>query len=227
MTLAKRYRRLYAGVLYDALAFDLKLRAPFVLSTALRPIDPRPGQAIAGPAFTCHGRHVQSVAEAESLDSRRLDMLADAEPGAIQVLATASCPFLPALYGDVTAALSQRAGLAGAIVAGPVRDVARIRQVGFPLWHVGTSPVDAFGRWAITEWQTEVWFPSCGTSRGVYISPGDWVFADESGVMAIPSDRVEEACGCAEARLEREAAIRADIMNGKTATEIKQGHGRW
>jgi len=227
MTLEKRYRRLYAGVVYDALAFDLKLHAPFVLSTDLQPIDPRPGQAIAGPAFTCHGRFVLSEAEAESLDSRRLDMLKDVEPGAIQVLATASGPFLPALYGDVTAALSQRAGLVGAIVAGPVRDVARIRQTGFPLWCCGRSPVDAFGRWAITEWQTEVWFPAGGTSHGAYISPGDWVFADESGVLAIPADQVEEACECAEARLEEEAAIRLAVKDGKPAEVIKQERGRW
>ncbi len=48
----------------------------------------------------------------------------------------------------------------------------------------------------------------------VTVAEGDLVIADDSGVVFVPADRADEVLAAAEAIVEREAAIAADIRSG-------------
>ena len=73
MTLRQRYERLYAGLVYDAMTFDVQYREPFVVHHAVRSIWPLPDQVVCGPAFTCRGGLVRAP---EHIDETRAAVLA-------------------------------------------------------------------------------------------------------------------------------------------------------
>ena len=47
--------------------------------------------------------------------------------------------------GGLMAAIGKRQGVAGAVVDGGVRDIGRSRELGFPVWSRGRTPVT--GTW--------------------------------------------------------------------------------
>jgi regulator of RNase E activity RraA len=49
---------------------------------------------------------------------------------------------------------------------------------------------------------------------GVAITPGDWVIADDDGVVVIPQAEVESVLAAAEAKREKEAGQMRDIRAG-------------
>jgi regulator of RNase E activity RraA len=134
-----------------------------------------PSSRIAGPAFTvrCYPGATWALEQALEL----------AAPGEVLMVDAGGRPDVIAMG----ALMSQRAkvrGLAGAVIDGAVRDVGEIRAVGFPVFSRYVCP-RAGTHAEIGEWQTTI---CCGRTP---VSPGDWIVADESGVVVIPSDSVE------------------------------------
>ena len=55
--LVERYKKLYCGVVFDAMTFDLKVRYSFMIAKAVKPCwDFK--DVLFGPAFTCKGERV-------------------------------------------------------------------------------------------------------------------------------------------------------------------------
>jgi regulator of RNase E activity RraA len=98
--------------------------------------------------------------------------------------------------GGISAAIGQRVGLAGAIVAGSVRDVAQDGSDGLPIWSTSWTP--ASGKYRLRS--VEIMGPV--TIGGVVVRPGDLVVADETGVCFVPYQEITSV-------LERAQAISA------------------
>jgi 4-hydroxy-4-methyl-2-oxoglutarate aldolase len=119
-------------------------------------------------------------------------------------------------------------GVAGAVCDGPVRDVAALREMGFPTWARSTTA--AHGRKDGVGWVNRP--VSCG---GVIVEPGDIVVADDDGVIAFSpryAELVVKGVGLAQ---ERDAMVRKRIANGERIFEmanfgetvnIQDGHWR-
>lgn len=60
------------------------------------------------------------------------------------------------LWGDLLSAASKYRGARGTIIDGYVRDVRRIRELGFPTWATSTRPVDSAGRALIIAYDISV-----------------------------------------------------------------------
>ncbi len=89
-------------------------------------------------------------------------------------------------WGGLASRLAQRRGVRGTIMWGTCRDVEEIRQVGYPVWAVGVCPRRSrndFTFGAINE-PIEI--------QGVRITREDWIVADESGVLCIPANVVDQ-----------------------------------
>jgi 4-hydroxy-4-methyl-2-oxoglutarate aldolase len=71
-------------------------------------------------------------------------------------------------------------GLAGLVVAGPVRDIADIDGLGFPVWCAGTAPGQAAKAAVVS-----VGLPV--VVGGVLVASGDQVIADRDGVVVVPA----------------------------------------
>ena len=90
------------------------------------------------------------------------------------------------IWGELLSTAARNAGCVGVVVAGAVRDVARMRGMGFPVFAQGTCPYDSKDRQRVIDLDVPV------EIDGVTFAPGDLVFADEDGVVVVPA-RVEAA----------------------------------
>lgn len=89
-------------------------------------------------------------------------------------------------WGGLSSRLAQRRGVRGTIMWGACRDLEEIRAVGYPVWAVGVCPRRS---------RNEFTFGSINqplSITGVTIAAGDYLVADESGVVCVPQARAEE-----------------------------------
>jgi regulator of RNase E activity RraA len=223
MTLRERFERLYAGVVYDAMTFDLSVRQPFVAYHAIRPVWPMGARPVMfGPAFTCKGERVRDPRHVD--DQLRLRMFGSFTPGCVQVIDTDRDGSV-AHFGDISGKLARRAGAVGAVVDGFTRDARILEEDRFPVFCRGAQPIDAFGRWQLVAYQVPVWLD--GLEGRVPVHPGDYVFGDPDGVLVIPEALAERVCDAAEARLVREDEVRARLVGGTDVMELYGEIGRW
>ncbi len=221
MTLAERYQRLYAGLIYDALQFDLRLSHPFVVHHAVRAAWPLGQRVVCGPAFTCRGEPVRDPEHVRDLV--RIEMFRSFTPGCVQVVDTGGDDRV-AHFGDISGRLAREHGCVGAVIDGFTRDVRLLERDGFPVFCRGAQPIDAFGRWQIVETQRPVWLS--GIEGRVRVDPGDWLFADADGVLAIPREHAETVCDLAEARALQEEEVRRRVAGGDPE-RLYHELGRW
>lgn len=222
MTLRQRYERLYAGLVYDAMTFDVEHRAPFVVHHAIRSIVPTGDAVVCGPAFTCRGEAVRSPEHINDLV--RIEMFREFTPGCVQVIDTGGDDRV-AHFGDISGKLAREHGALGAVIDGFTRDVRILTQDAFPVFCRGAQPIDAFGRWQIVEYQKPIGLP--GVDGRVQVRPGDWIFAEADGVMVIPAELVEPVCRFAEKRLEQEDEVRRRLKGSRDVVSLYHEVGRW
>lgn len=223
MTLRERFERLYSGVVYDAMCFDVRHRHPFVVHRDIRPATPLgPREVLAGPAFTCRGERVRDADHID--DTVRLRMFESFTRGCVQVIDTGGDDSV-AHFGDISGKLARRFGAVGAVIDGCTRDARLLAEDHFPVFCRGIQPIDAFGRWQIVAWQTPVRL--AGIEGPVPVEPGDWVFGDPDGVLVLPRALTERVCALAEARLAKEDEVRRRLRGSEDVMALYQEIGRW
>lgn len=222
MTLRQRYERLYAGLVYDAMTFDVRYPEPFVVHHALGALGAPSDQVVCGPAFTCRGEPVRSSEHINDLV--RIEMFRSFTPGCVQVIDTGGDESV-AHFGDISGKLAREHGAVGAVIDGYTRDVRILLRDGFPVFCRGAQPIDAFGRWQIVEYQQPVWLP--GVDGRVRVRPGDWMFAEADGVLVVPAELAERVCGLAEQRLEQEDEVRRRLTGTADIVSLYHEVGRW
>jgi 4-hydroxy-4-methyl-2-oxoglutarate aldolase len=223
MTLRERFERLYAGIVYDAMAFDLRHPHPFVVHHAIKPSWAMHAHPVMfGPAFTCKGERVRDAAHID--DTVRLHMFGSFTPGCVQVIDTDGDSSV-AHFGDISGKFARRAGAVGAVVDGFTRDARQLEEDRFPVFCRGIHPIDAFGRWQIVAYQVPVMLD--GIEGKVPVHPGDFVFGDPDGVLIIPEAIAEPVCTAAEQRLAREDEVRQRLACDTDVLTLYQEVGRW
>ncbi|MDA8346938.1 MAG: RraA family protein [Thermaerobacter sp.] len=205
-------QQLYTAVISDVL--DEMGYRDQVMAANLRPIGDRP--LVVGRART-----ILAVDYYEPLDEPygvELQFVDSLRPGDVVVAGT-NQSVRNGLWGELLSTASQYRGARGAIIDGYVRDVRKIRNLGFPVWGTGTKPVDSAGRGKSIAHDCRV---LCG---GVYVRPGDIVFADDDGIVVIPSELVEEVVGKASVKVAAEDSTRSDLTAGMSLSEVFRRRG--
>jgi 4-hydroxy-4-methyl-2-oxoglutarate aldolase len=128
-------------------------------------------------------------------------------PGDVLVVATNS-PSTDGLFGELFATALAHRGVRGVVLGCGVRDVAELREMGFPAW---SRAVSAQGSVKATAGAVNV--PV--VLGGQPIHPGDVVVADDDGVMVVPRVDVPRALTASQARIDKEAASRAAFQQGE------------
>ncbi len=149
-----------------------------------------------GPAIT-----VQVTPGDELLPLKAIEI---AEPGDVVVVVGAYSPRF-SLWGGVMSTMARARGIAGLITDGLVRDVAEMREAGFPVYAAGLTPVAP----CINVPPGELNYPIVFGSAE--IRPGDLMVADEDGVVCVPQDRIGEVDAAVRARIEKERGWREEI----------------
>lgn len=139
-------------------------------------------------------------------------------PGEVAVVGTQKSQ-RNAPWGELLSTASKVRGARGAVVDGLIRDIEKIEDLGFPVFAAGIKPVDSMGRGIVTAYNVPV---ECGE---VLVQPGDLIFADYDGVVAIPGAIVKEVTALATDKVQREDGSRAELMAGGYLRDVFRKYG--
>jgi 4-hydroxy-4-methyl-2-oxoglutarate aldolase len=135
-----------------------------------------------------------------------LRALADASVGEVLVIATNGGR--RAVLGELFAAEAVRRGVAGILIDGYCRDLARLREAGVTIYARGTTPASG-GTVDIDDAPASIAF------AGLAVSAGDLVVADADGVVVAAPSRIVDALDAAEAIERAEARILDAVRGGE------------
>jgi 3-hexulose-6-phosphate synthase/6-phospho-3-hexuloisomerase len=118
-------------------------------------------------------------------------------------------------WGELATLSCKNRGIAGVVIDGAVRDVDDIRRVGYPIFARAAVP-NAGEPKGHGEINTEI--VCCGQE----VRAGDWIVADESGVVVVPRERAYEIARRALEVRKTEERIREEIRRGRTLSEVME-----
>jgi 4-hydroxy-4-methyl-2-oxoglutarate aldolase len=135
------------------------------------------------------------------------------------LIAAAAGSMRSGIWGELLSTAARNTGCLGVIVDGAVRDVARMRQMGFPVFARGTCVYDSKDRQRVIDMDVPV------EIDGVRFAPGDLVVADIDGVVVVP--RAVEAAVVRRAwdKVHAENQVRDAIRTGMKATDAFERFG--
>jgi 4-hydroxy-4-methyl-2-oxoglutarate aldolase len=124
------------------------------------------------------------------------------------LLVTTTSPNTDGLFGELLATSLRSRGVRGLVTTTGVRDVAELREMGFPVW---SGAVSAQG--TVKETAGAVNVPV--TIGGQLVRPGDAIIADDDGAMRVRREDVAEGLSASQARIDKEEAARAALREGE------------
>ncbi|WP_236974189.1 RraA family protein [Membranihabitans maritimus] len=123
------------------------------------------------------------------------------------------------IWGELLSTAAKNSGCRGAIIHGAIRDIDKMRNMGFPVFAASRCVYDSQNRQRVVDIDIEV------EIDGVSISPGDIVFADRDGVVFIPQKWEEEVLKRALEKVSAENVTRDAIKGGMKAMEAYEKYG--
>lgn len=215
------YEKLYLGVVYDAIIFDLKYDREFVVDNTIQNITST--GTFFGRAFTCLGNEVETPDDID--DMVRIDMFKEFFNNSIQVIDTSSNTSV-AHFGDISGKLAKKFGSSAVVVDGYTRDVDIISQDGYSVFCKGATPIDAYGKWQIVDYKCDIKLPSMNGGT-IELNADDYIFADGDGVLVIHSEIVEDVKSLAQKRLKSEDHVRREVQKTNDIVSLYNRIGRW
>lgn len=196
------FRQVDSGQVSDAME---ELGLPRRVLLGLRRLGPAT-RPMVGAAFTIQqGRKADGVPRSERR-VRQMEVSRDlAAPGHVVVIATGGTVDV-ATWGENHALRCRKRGVEGLLTDGAVRDAAAIDRGSFAVYCRAASPVKSL-------WDLET--RSIGEPveiDGVPISPGDIVFADETGALIMDKDVAGDVARLSHRIWQAEQARQVDLL---------------
>lgn len=177
--------------------------------TGVRPLWQVQG-TVSGRVRTIQASPKSSDTPGQHIASR---MVADAAAGDVLVIANAGREDVSCWGGILSVAAIER-GVAAVVIDGACRDISESSELGLPIFGRAVVPVSARGRIVQTAMDSQIDF------AGVSVDSGDYVIADQSGVVFVPEARAEEVADLARRIAAREAAMIAAVREGESVAEV-------
>lgn len=210
--IVEAFRKIPTGTLSDAVdQLDLK---GFMKGVA--PIVP--GVRMAGPAVTVRFEHIYREDYDLAGGEHLLRAIDESPPGSVIVLGSEVKEL--GTWGGLLSTASHAHGMAGAVLDQATRDVAEIRELGFPVFAAAVNPSSYVFRLKTVSLNDPI---ECG---GVHVNPGDVVVGDDDGVAVVPHARAEEVLKIALDMEEGEAAMMKALRAGRSIIESLEEIGR-
>jgi len=143
------------------------------------------------------------------------DYIDDVPPGDVVVLDNAGrldCT----VWGDILTSLAHKRGVAGTVIHGVCRDVARSYELRYPIFSRGKFMRTGKDRVQVDGMNVPV---SLGD---VQVRPGDILIGSDDGVVVVPREKEEEILSLARSISEAEERILAESLAGARLDEARK-----
>lgn len=180
--------------------------------------DPNMAQPIFGRAKTLALRELQPEEEPKGI-YEALQSYDRIVSGDIIVVENECTEF--AYFGELNALLSIREGAQGALIDSNTRDIAKTKELGFPVYAMGQTPNDIKGEGTVAHMHKTV------EINGTEIKPKDLVFADEDGAVVIPNDMEEVILSRAKEVATQEKDVLSGISTGVPIDDLTDEYGNF
>jgi len=107
----------------------------------------------------------------------------------------------------------QKRGVQGVIIDSAIRDVAEIREMGFPIW---TRAIHSQG----TTKTKGGWVNAPTVCGGVNVCPGDLVMADDDGVVVVQKGDIHASLELSKKRILKETTTKEKILRGELSLDF-------
>jgi regulator of RNase E activity RraA len=206
---------LYTAVLSDVMD-DLGLMSQ-AMKPFVRPLDE--GLVMMGRARTGLYMPVYDIETGDNPYDLEIDLLDDLKEGDVAVVACNGPTSRIAPWGELLSTAARCRGAEGCVTDGLIRDIRKIREMKFPVFHGGIGPLDSKGRARMMKMDVPV---ECA---GVRVRPGDFVFGDADGVVIIPEERAEDVIARAKRKVTGENHTRDELLKGHLLREVYEKFG--
>jgi len=203
------YAKLYTPAVSDALD-NLGFRPGF-MEMGIKPM--WPGARFVGYAATISLKEEKTFDE--SAVQGMMGLLGKVGKHRAVVMSMAGLNIASGL-GQITSMICQRLGVTGGVVDGPVRDLAQVSQLQFPLFARGTIPSSIRGRMSLDSLMEPI---NCG---GVVVHPGDLVMGDINGVVVVPEKEIADVLAEAKKIISADAFWQKAMEQGRDPADIER-----
>ncbi|NJD01899.1 MAG: 4-carboxy-4-hydroxy-2-oxoadipate aldolase/oxaloacetate decarboxylase [Ruminiclostridium sp.] len=205
--IVRNYRKaskdiLNAFSLMNAAALHESMGKAGALSGGIKAV--RPGARVWGSALTVQCRPGDNLLIHKALSI--------SEPGDVLVVTTGGYTEA-GIWGEIMTVAAMVRGISGLVTDGSVRDTAAIQERGFPVFSRGIS-IKGTAKLAPGKINNPI------VIGGVTVNPGDIIFGDDDGLVAIPPDKAEEVLIAARQREDRERIIMERLESGETTMDL-------
>jgi regulator of RNase E activity RraA len=197
------------------------------------PLTGQPSVRICGPAYT-----VKMVFATDTSEPKLKEHFVDTVPPGSVIVISAPYGAKNAVWGGLMTAGAQARQAIGVVVSGRCRDISEHRAANFPVFARSHSTLgqSSFTRPSAVNVPLAIVTPGTESNGGgvdryssyvfppVYIRSGDWMVADEDGVVCIPRELQERVAELAEKGREIDARCQEDIKAGKAVQATFNTH---
>lgn len=210
--LIREFEKLYTPAVSDAI--DLLGIRSGCMSSEIRAM--WPGARLCGFAHTVEMVPLtpdEPLREEEIV--RFLNMAEGIHPGTIPVVGMSGLSVC-AGWGHVTTTLTRSLGCVGTVVDGPVRDLARVIDMKYPVFARGTMPASIRTRMRMGAIDAPL---TCG---GVEVHPGDLIFGDINGVVVVPGGESQRVLAAAREIISTDEWWLEQLVKGRKPADIEK-----
>ncbi len=172
------------------------------VSPEIRPMTE--GTRLCGPAFTLKTMPGDNLSVFHAIEQ--------APPGSVMVI-DGGGSIRVTIWGGTSTVAAQAKGLAGVVTNAAVRDLAEIRECGFPVYAPGTSVRG-------TSKNHPGWFNQVLSIGDAIVRPGDIVLGDDDGLLIVAFERIQEITEKALIKREAEVGKEARLRSGESIASV-------
>lgn len=172
------------------------------------------GKKLIGPAYTIQYMPYKTVNSTFMPAANYIDQV----PAGVVIVVDNQARVDCTVWGDILTQVAQRQGISGTIVNGAVRDVSLIRETGYPVYCLNQYMRSGKNRVHKSSEQCPL------IINGVTINPGDFIFADDNGVVVIPRGILDNVISKATTIQKTEKKIIAAVKAGACLEQARKDH---